>query len=89
MRKMIVPTKNNILVTLVETEKKQGMLIVPEEKKEFRIGKVYEIRSAESPIGVDDFVWFRKFSGFPIEYDGVTYTCLKIEDVMAFSSVLN
>lgn len=85
---MIIPSKNHILVTIVETERKQGMLIMPEEKKEFRIGKVYDSRSAESPIGVDDYVWFRKFSGFPLEYDGVTYTCLKIDDVMAYSSVL-
>ena len=85
---MLVPTKNNILVTLIETEKKQGMLIVPEEKKEFLVGIIAPGCGQPDALLDGYYVWFRRFSGFPIEYDGVKYICLKTEDVMAVSSVL-
>jgi len=90
---MIQAFGERVLVRIVELEKKKGILIVPEEKKEFQIGCIASIGAGlvfegiphDSPIFVGDYVYTRKYAGLLIEYDGVEYVSLDTKEILAFA----
>lgn len=93
---MIQAYGDRILVRIVEIEKKKGVLIMPEEKKDFQIGKIVSIGSGllfegvpnDSPIFIGDYVYTRKYAGLLIEYDAVEYVSLDTKEILAFSKEL-
>jgi chaperonin GroES len=90
---MIQAFGERILVQIVEKEKKQGVLIVPDDKNEFQIGKVTSIGPdlplVESNEGgfleTGNFVYTRKYAGLLIEYEGVEYVSIDHKEILAFS----
>ncbi len=93
---MIQAFGERILVRIVEPEKKQGLLIVPDEKKDFQIGQIVSI-GADLPLsesneggflGPGHYLWSRKFAGLLIEYQGVEYVSLDPKEILAFSKDL-
>lgn len=93
---MIEAFGDRILVRIVEIEKKKGLLIVPDEKKDFQIGQVFSIgydaslfeHSLDAYLDVGDYVYTRKYAGLLIEYDGIEYVSLEQKEILAFSGEL-
>lgn len=93
---MIEAFGERILVRIVEIEKKKGILIVPDEKKDFQIGQVVSIgpdsyifeADRGDYITVGSYVYTRKFAGLLLEYDGVEYISLDPKEILAFSEEL-
>ena len=93
---MIQAYGDRILVRIVEIEKKKGVLIMPDEKKDFQVGKIVSIGAGlffegipnDSPVFVDDYVYTRKYAGLLIEYAGVEYVSLDTKEILAFSKEL-
>lgn len=84
---MIRSYENRVLVRIVEKPQKQGILIMPDEKKTFEVG---EVVSAGDYIHLrpGNFVYFRNYSGILIEYDGVPYLSLDEKEILAHSDDL-
>lgn len=90
---MIQAYGERMLVRIVEKEKKQGVLIVPDDKKEYQIGKVeslgFDLPIFESNEGgslsVGDYVYTRKYAGLLVEYDGIEYVSLDSKEILAFA----
>lgn len=93
---MIRAVKERILVRIVEIKKEQGLLIMPEDKKDYQIGHVVSIgRDLEdgqfydgSEIQEGDYVYTRKYAGLLVEYKGEEYVSLDIKEILAVSEEL-
>ena len=68
-----------------ETEKKVGGLIITEanntEVRYFK-GKAISVGNLVEGISADDIVWYDKFAGHGIEYDGKFYFVIKASDIV-------
>jgi len=81
---MLFASKDRLIVKLVKQEENRGGLIIPDLRKDFSIG---EIVSTCPNINVNfKYVYFQHYSGMIIEYEGIEYTSLKIDDALAFSN---
>lgn len=94
---MIKSYGERILVRIVEMPReKKSLLIMPDEKKDFQIGKVesigFDMPVFESNEGgylnVGDYVYTRKYAGLLIEYDGIEYVSLDKKEILAFNEEL-
>ena len=68
-----------------EKHKKVGGLILDENKDEevrYFKGKAISVGNLVEGIGVDDVVWYDKFAGHGIEYDGKFYFVIKASDIV-------
>ena len=82
-----------VLVRIVEKEKAPGLIIVPDEKKEFQIGRVVSIgdtlqfdgEAYSAWLKIGDYVYSRRYAGLLIEYDGVEYVSLDHKEILAYS----
>jgi co-chaperonin GroES (HSP10) len=73
------------LAKLVELpEKKKGILITPEAKKEYQVAQV--IDSSELSEGM--YVFTRKYAGLLMEYDGIEYVSFEAKEILAYSKEL-
>ncbi len=85
---MIKSYGERILVRIVEVPKeKKGLLIMPEDKKDFQIAQVVDTL-ADDYLFIGDYVYTRKYSGLLIEYDGVEYVSLDRKEILAYSKEL-
>jgi co-chaperonin GroES (HSP10) len=86
---LISAVGNRVLVKLVEFEKKKGLLIVPDEKKEYQIGQVlsYGADTCENggEISIGGYVFTRKYAGLLVEYAGQELVSLDFSEILAFS----
>ena len=90
---MIRSVKERILVRIVEIKKEKGILIMPDDKKDFQIGNVISIgrdliEGDLNDIEVGDYVYTRKYAGLLIEYKGEEYVSLDIKEILAVSEEL-
>lgn len=93
---MINAYGERILVRIVELEKKKGVLIIPDEKKDYQIGQVVSLGAAlafegiptDAPVFIGDYVYTRKYAGLLIEYDGIEYVSLDTKEILAYSKEL-
>ena len=84
--KELQPLQENVLLEMIDMEEKtSGGIIIPETAKEKpQYGKVVALGNIEDPgIGVGDFVYFKKFSGTEVEYNGKTLLFIPYEDLLA------
>ncbi len=68
-----------------EKQKKVGGLILDENKDEevrYFKGKAISVGGFVEGISVDDTVWYDKFAGHGIEYDGKFYFVIKASDIV-------
>ena len=85
----IQPVGYRVLVEVVEEEQTAGGLLVPpsaqgDEKPAFGIVKKLGIsEDMEFPVNVGDKVFFKKFSPEEIEYQGVKYLVVEVDDIIA------
>lgn len=92
-KKTIKAFRERVLVKIVSIEKKKGILIVPDEQKDFQIGEVMAVgkqvvKDYKDEIKVGDYVYTRKFAGLLLEYDSEEYVSLKLDEILAVSGVL-
>jgi co-chaperonin GroES (HSP10) len=83
---MISAYLNRVLVKVVELEAKQGLILVPKDKKEYQIGEV--VSSCLENVSKGQYVYTRKFAGLIVEYDGVQYVSLDEKEILAISNEL-
>ncbi len=68
-----------------EKYKKVGGLILDENKDEevrYFKGKAISVGNFVEGISIDDVVWYDKFAGHGIEYDGKFYFVIKASDIV-------
>ena len=84
--KELQPLQEYVLLEMAEKEEKtQGGIIIPDTAKEKpQYGKVIAIGNIENPgIAVGDYVFFKKFSGTEIEYEGQELLFVQYSDLLA------
>ncbi len=84
--KELQPLQEYVLLEMAEVEEKtQGGIIIPDTAKEKpQYGKVVAIGNIENPgISVGDYVYFKKFSGTEIEYQGKDLLFVQYADLLA------
>ena len=85
---MLKASKDRIIVKIVDSHKKEGLLIVPDEKKDHLIGIVTSVWENILYIGHSDYVYFNRYAGNNITYDGQEYRSLLETEVLGISSML-
>lgn len=81
---MLKAIGESLLVIKQEQVKKSASgLILPEEKKGFEIGLVESIGENVFAVQKGYFVYFRPFSGFPFNHNGIDYIQLSLKEVVA------
>jgi chaperonin GroES len=84
--KELQPLQEYVLLEMTEMEEKTaGGIIIPDTAKEKpQYGKVVALGNIEDPgIGVGDFVYFKKFSGSEVEYNGKNLLFIPYSDLLA------
>ncbi len=84
--KELQPLQEYVLLEMAEQEEKtQGGIIIPDTAKEKpQYGKVVAIGNIENPgISIGDYVYFKKFSGTEIEYQGKDLLFVQYADLLA------
>ena len=84
--KELQPLQEYVLLEMIDMEEKtSGGIIIPDTAKEKpQYGKVVALGTIENPgIGVGDFVYFKKFSGSEVEYNGRNLLFIPYEDLLA------
>jgi len=74
-----------VIDRIKEKQKKVGGLILDENKDEevrYFKGKTISVGNFVEGISVDDTVWYDKFAGHGIEYDGKFYFVIKASDIV-------
>lgn len=91
---MIQAVKERILVRIVEIKKEKGILIMPDDKKDYQIGHVVSTGAdlvdptGINEIAVGDYVYTRKYAGLLVEFKGEEYVSLDIKEILAVSEEL-
>ena len=85
--KELQPINQHVLLEM-ETEKEEktasGIIIPDTAKEKPQYGKVVALGNIENPgIGVGDFVYFKKFSGSEVEYNGKNLLFIPYSDLLA------
>jgi co-chaperonin GroES (HSP10) len=79
---MIEAYGDRVVVKLVVAEKKAGMLILPDEEKNYRIGEVVSV--ADQLTGL---LWqkviYNRYDGVMVDYKGETYYILDMKNILA------
>jgi chaperonin GroES len=86
--KELQPLNQNVLLDMSEesTEQKtaSGIIIPDTAKEKPAFAKVLAVGNVENPeIAVGDTVFYKKFSGTEIEYDGKKYLSIPYADLLA------
>lgn len=84
--KELQPLQEYVLLEMVDMEEKTaGGIIIPDTAKEKpQYGKVVALGNIEDPgIGVGDYVYFKKFSGSEVEYNGKNLLFIPYADLLA------
>jgi len=84
--KELQPLQDYVLLEMIEMEEKtSGGIIIPDTAKEKpQYGKVVALGTIEeSGIGIGDFVYFKKFAGSEVEYDGRNLLFIPYTDLLA------
>lgn len=84
--KELQPLQEYVLLEMTEMEEKtRGGIIIPDTAKEKpQYGKVVALGNIDDPgIGVGDFVYFKKFSGSEVEYNGKNLLFIPYSDLLA------
>ena len=74
-----------VIDRIKDKQKKVGGLILDENKDEevrYFKGKAISVGNLVEGISVDDVVWYDKFAGHGIEYDGKFYFVIKASDIV-------
>lgn len=82
------PLNQNVILNLDEDKKEQktaGGIIIPDTAREKpQMAKVIAVGNVENPcISVGDTVFYTKFSGTELEYDGHKYLVVTYADLLA------
>ncbi len=82
------PLNQNVILDLDEDKKEQktaGGIIIPDTAKEkSQLAKVVAVGNVENPgISVGDTVFYKKFSGTELDYDGHKYLVIPYADLLA------
>lgn len=82
------PLNQNVILNLDDEKKEQktsGGIIIPDTAKEKpQMAKVVAVGNVENPgISVGDTVFYKKFSGTELEYDGHKYLVIPYADLLA------
>lgn len=84
--KELQPLQEYVLLEIAEQQEKTvGGIIIPDTAKEKnQYGKVLAIGNIENPgIELGDFVYFKKFSGTEVEYNGKELLFIEYADLLA------
>ena len=86
--KELQPLNQNVILDLTEEKKEQktaGGIIIPDTAKEKpQMAKVVAVDNVENPgISVGDTVFYKKFSGTELEYEGSKYLVIPYADLLA------
>lgn len=86
--KELQPLNENVILDLNEDKKEQktaGGIIIPDTAKEKpQMAKVVAVGNVENPgISVGDTVFYKKFSGTELEYEGNKYLVIAYADLLA------
>jgi len=86
--KELQPLNENVILDLNEDKKEQktaGGIIIPDTAKEKpQMAKVVAVGNVENPgISVGDTVFYKKFSGTELEYEGNKYLVIPYADLLA------
>ena len=74
-----------VIDRIKDKQKKVGGLILDENKDEevrYFKGKAISVGNLVEGISTDDIVWYDKFAGHGIEYDGKFYFVIKASDIV-------
>ena len=74
-----------VIDRIKDKQKKVGGLILDENKDEevrYFKGKAISVGNLVEGISADDIVWYDKFAGHGIEYDGKFYFVIKASDIV-------
>lgn len=82
------PLNQNVILNLDDEKKEQktsGGIIIPDTAREKpQMAKVVAVGNVENPgISVGDTVFYKKFSGTELEYDGHKYLVIPYADLLA------
>ncbi len=86
--KELQPLNQNVILDLNEEKSEQktaGGIIIPDTAKEKpQMAKVVAVGNVENPgISVGDTVYYKKFSGTELEYEGNKYLVIPYADLLA------
>jgi chaperonin GroES len=86
--KELQPLNENVILDLNEDKAEQrtaGGLIIPDTAKEkSQLAKVVAVGNVENPgISVGDTVFYKKFAGTELEYEGNKYLVIAYADLLA------
>ncbi|MFP4469764.1 MAG: GroES family chaperonin [Bacteroidales bacterium] len=86
--KELQPLNQNVILDLDDEKKEQktsGGIIIPDTAKEKpQLAKVVAVGNVENPgISVGDMVFYKKFSGTELEYEGHKYLVIPYADLLA------
>ncbi|MEZ4907479.1 MAG: co-chaperone GroES [Saprospiraceae bacterium] len=84
--KELQPLQEYVLLEMAEQETKtSGGIIIPDTAQEKpQYGKVVALGNIENPgIAVGDFVYFKKYSGTELNYDGKDLLFVQYSDLLA------
>jgi chaperonin GroES len=86
--KELQPLNQNVILDLTEDNAEQktaGGIIIPDTAKEKpQKAKVVAVGNVENPgISVGDTVFYKKFSGTELEYEGTKYLVIPYADLLA------
>lgn len=86
--KELQPLNQNVILDLTEENKEQksaGGIIIPDTAREKpQMAKVVAVGNVENPgISVGDTVFYKKFSGTELEYEGRKYLVIPYADLLA------
>jgi len=86
--KELQPLGENVILDLNEDKKEHktaGGIIIPDSAKEKpQMAKVLAVGNVENPgISVGDTVFYKKFSGTELEYEGSKYLVIPYADLLA------
>lgn len=84
--KELQPLNENVLLEVVEKEEKTaGGIIIPDSVQEKpQYAKVVAVGNIDNPgIAIDDLVYFKKFSGTDIEFEGRKLIFIPYADLLA------
>jgi len=82
------PLNDNVLLDLSQENKEQKTaagIIIPDTAKEApQYARVVAVGNVENPgIATDDIVFYKKFAGTEVEFDGNKYLFIPIGDILA------
>lgn len=86
--KELQPLNQNVILDLDDEKKEQkttGGIIIPDTAREKpQLAKVVAVGNVENPgISVGDMVFYKKFSGTELEYEGHKYLVIPYADLLA------